>query len=91
MGLAALPLLTGVAAAGQPLSNQQMDRVTAGFSAISIADAEGLAGQGMIVITNTATLSEVFPVATKTVGETSSTLYESLSVAQSSTITGLLH
>ena len=91
MGLVALPLLTGVAVAGQPLSNQQMDLVTAGFSATSIADAEGLAGQGMFVITNTATLAEVFPITTKTVGETTSTLYESLSSSTSSTITGLLH
>jgi ribulose-5-phosphate 4-epimerase/fuculose-1-phosphate aldolase len=40
MGLAVLPFLTGVAAAGQPLTNQQMDQVTAGFVSIVIVDAQ---------------------------------------------------
>jgi len=87
MGLAALPFLTGIAAAGQPLTNQQMDRVTAGFSAISIADAEGLVGESGIVLTTTASLSQVLPAFTTTLGEASSTLYKSLSAAQSSTVT----
>ena len=87
MALAMLPLMAGVAAAGQPLSDQQMDRVTAGFSALSIADAEGLVGESGIVLTTTASLSQVRPTATATLGETSSTLFKSLSAAQSSTVT----
>jgi hypothetical protein len=40
-GLAALPFLTGIALAGQPmqLSNQQMDNVTAGFAVQEIDNA----------------------------------------------------
>jgi hypothetical protein len=87
MGLAVLPFLAGVAAAGQPLTDQQMDRVTAGFTATSIADAEGLVGESGIVLTTTASLSEVQPFATAHLGETSSTLFKSLAAAQSSTVT----
>ena len=99
MGLAALPLLSGVAAAGQPLTAQQMDRVTAGFSALTIADAEGLAGESGIVFTSTAGLSQVIPYATVSgcgnscsLGslEAGSTLYQSLAVSQSSTVTSTL-
>ncbi len=87
IGLAALPFMAGVAAAGQPLSNQQMDRVTAGFTALSVADAEGLVGALGTVLTTTASLSQVLPFATATRGETSSTLFKSLAAAQSSTVT----
>ena len=87
MGLAALPLLTGAAAAGQPLTAQQMDRVTAGFTALTIADAEGLAGESGIVYTSTAGLSQVIPYVTATYGEGKSTLYQSLAVSQSSSVT----
>jgi hypothetical protein len=87
MALAALPFMAGVAMAGQPLTDQQMDRVTAGFSALSVADAEGLVGESGIVLTTTASLSQVLPFATATMGETSSTLIKSLSAAQSSTVT----
>jgi hypothetical protein len=87
MGLAALPFLAGVAAAGQPLTDRQMDRVTAGFTATSIADAEGLVGESGIVLTTTASLSQVLPFATAKMGETSSTLFKSLAAAQSSTVT----
>jgi hypothetical protein len=87
MGLAALPLLAGVAAAGEPLTNQQMDRVSAGFSAISIADAEGLVGESGVVLTTTASLSQVLPLVTATSGESTSTLFKSISAAQSSTVT----
>ncbi len=59
MGLAVLPFLAGVAVAGQPLSDQQMDRVTAGFDAIAHAQAEGLVGESGIVATTTATLALV--------------------------------
>jgi len=87
MGLATLPFMAGIAAAGQPLTSQQMDRVTAGFSAISIADAEGLVGESGAVLTTTASLSQVLPLAKATLGEASSTIYKSLSAAQSSTVT----
>jgi len=87
MGMAALPFLTGMAVAGQPLTSQQMDRVTAGFSAISVADAEGLVGESGIVLTTTASLSQVLPFATATLGESGSTLYKSVAAAQSSTVT----
>jgi|SRR5579864_6185545 len=88
--LATLPFMAGVAVAGQPLSDQQMDRVTAGFSAISVADAEGLVGESGVVLTTTASLSQVLPFASAKLGETSSTLYKSLSAAQSSTVTSTI-
>jgi hypothetical protein len=61
LGLAALPLLAGVAWAAEPLSDAQLDAVTAGFSAVSIADAQA---SGKVVATVTATLAEVGPVTT---------------------------
>ena len=87
LGLAALPFMAGVAMASQPLTSQQMDRVKAGFDATAIADAEGLVGESGIVLTTTATLAQVLPFATATLGETSSTLYKSVAAAQSSTVT----
>lgn len=87
MGLAALPFLAGVAVAGQPLTDQQLDRVTAGFTSISVADAEGLVGESGAVLTTTATVAQVAPYATARLGEVSSTIYKSLAAAQSSTIT----
>jgi hypothetical protein len=89
IALAALPFMAGAAAAGQPLNDQQMDRVTAGFTALAFSDAHGLAGESGIVTTYTATLSVVAPYARGSFpgGEANSTLYKSLSAAQSSTIT----
>ena len=87
MAVAALLFSTGVAAAGQLLTDRQMDGVTAGFSSLANADAEGLVGESGIVLTTTATLSEVAPFATAKLGEASSTLYKSVSAAQSSTVT----
>jgi hypothetical protein len=88
IALAALPFMAGIAAAGpQPLSDKQMDKVTAGFTAWAYADAQGLNGESGIVTTYTATLSKVAPFARATLNETSSTLYVSVSAAQSSTIT----
>ena len=55
-GVAALPLLSAIAFAGQPLSDQQMDNVTAGFASIATAAA---ASQGGVILATTATLSEV--------------------------------
>ena len=91
-GLAALPLIVSVANAGERLTNQQMDGVTAGFSAISIADAEGLVGESGVVLTTTASLSQVLPFATAQCAscETSSTLFKSLSASQSSTVTSTI-
>ena len=90
MGLAALPFCVGIAVAGQPLTNQQMDGVTAGWSAISIADAIGVVGSGGVVLTTTNSLSQVMPIASAKIGETSMTAYQSTSVAQSSSITSSL-
>jgi hypothetical protein len=92
LGLAALPLLSGVASAAQPLSDTQMDAVTAGFAALSTADAQAL---GKIVASATATLAQVAVVTTgggnagpvvpvtATFGETTLTLIKALSAAQS--------
>jgi hypothetical protein len=87
LGLAALPLLASTAWAGQPLSDRQMDEVTAGFSAFATADAQAL---GKIVATLTATVASVDVVTTSTgapvtvtFGETTLTLIKSLSGSQS--------
>ncbi len=87
MGLAALPFLAGVAAAGQPLTDQQLDRVTAGFTATSISDAQGVVGESGVLLTTVATLSEVAPFATAKAGEISSTLFKSVAAAQASSVT----
>ena len=89
IGMAMMPFLVGAASAAEPLTGQQMDRVTAGFTSISIADAEGLVGQSGVVLTTTATLSQVLPFATATAGEISTTLFKSVSAAQSSTVTSV--
>jgi len=102
IALAALPFTAGIAAAGQPLAlnDKQMDRVTAGFTATSIADAIGLVGSRGTLLTTTATTSYVEPIfaatPTVTVGgvpatsEFTSTLFKSVSAAQSSSVTGTL-
>jgi hypothetical protein len=90
MGVAALPFCMGVAVAGQPLTNQQMDRVTAGFTAVSIADAEGLVGTGAPLLTTTGSLSLVTPYATARAGEVTVNAIKSLSTAQSSTVTSAI-
>lgn len=87
MGLAVLPFLAGVAAAGEPLSDQQLDRVNGGFIAIAHAQAEGLVGESGIVVTSTGTLGLVTHIASATLGETTSRLWKSISGAQSSTLT----
>jgi hypothetical protein len=91
IALAALPFAAGAASAAQPLTNQEMDQVTAGFEAISFADAQAL---GKIVAAASATLSQVAVVTTvnsagvtvpvtATFGETTLTLIKSLAAAQS--------
>jgi len=94
MGLAALPFLAGAASAGQPLTDGQMDTVTAGFNALSTAEAQAL---GKIVATQAATASLVAVVAvggvpvTATFGETTVTLIKSVAAAASvSTATNAL-
>ena len=89
-GFAVLPFAVGVAMAAQPLTNQQMDRVTAGFSASSVANATGTVGPGQFVLTATTSLAQVAPYATATIGEITVTAYESTSRASSSTTTGSL-
>ena len=87
LALAATPLLAGTAWAAQPLSDNQMDGVTAGFSAFSTADAQAL---GKIVAALTATVASVDVVTTSTgapvtvtFGETTLTLFKSVSAASS--------
>lgn len=87
VAILAMPLLGGAALAAEPLNDQQMDGVNAGFTAISIADAEGLVGESGIVLTSTATLSQVNPVAIAQYGETTTFLFKSVAASQSSTIT----
>jgi hypothetical protein len=86
--------LASAASAGQPLTDRQMDNVTAGFAAISNADAQAL---GKIVASASATLSQVAVVTVTTgsgssavttpvqatFGETTLTLIKSLAGAQS--------
>ena len=86
-GLAALPFLASVGLAGQPLNDQQMDRVTAGFTSSAQADAQGVVGESALLLTTAATLAEVAPLATLRLGETSSTLFKSLAASQSSSAT----
>lgn len=103
-GIAALPLMLSVASAGQPLTAQQMDRVTAGFSAISLAGATGLAGESGVVFTATNTGAAVFQASGPThaiinvncncgsdapiSSEGTSTLMGSLATSSSATVTG---
>jgi hypothetical protein len=60
-GVAALPFLATAAFAAQPLTNHQMDTVTAGFAAFATAGAES---EGGVIETNTATVAEVANFAT---------------------------
>jgi hypothetical protein len=87
VALMALPFMAGAALAAQPLNDSQMDGVTAGFSSISIADAEGLVGESGIVATNTATLSHVAIYWAAAMGESGSLLYKSVAASASSTVT----
>lgn len=90
MGLAALPFATSVAVAGEPLTAQQLDKVTAGFSALSIADAQGVVGESGVLLVTTASASQVLPIATFRSGEFTSTLFKSVAAAQSSTVTSTI-
>ena len=82
LAIAAVPLMAGAAnAASQRLSDKQMDGVTAGFSATSIADARGLVGPLETVLTTTTTLALVVPYATASQGQIIWTLLGSSSTA----------
>ncbi len=92
IALAALPLMAGAAGAAQPLTDGQMDGVTAGYTAGAIADAEGLGGESSIVLTSTATLAQVsfFHIGVCTTcgaaPETASFVFKSISAGQSATV-----
>jgi hypothetical protein len=87
IGLATVPLMSSVAFAGQPLSEKQMDVVTAGFTAFSTSLAESFGG---VTATATANLAEVSALrdasnalVTVTVGEVTLNQIKSVSAAQS--------
>lgn len=79
-GVAALPFLTSVAFAGQPLSDHQMDTVTAGFGAIATAAA---GAEGGVIAAQTATLAEVAVFGTVVFNERSINIIKSVSAASS--------
>ncbi|HUK07109.1 MAG TPA: hypothetical protein VLX09_04500 [Stellaceae bacterium] len=86
LALGVAPLLAGTAMAAQPLTDNQMDGVTAGFAAFSTSDAQAL---GKIVASVTATVAQVAVVTTSsghpvtaTYGETTLTLFKSIAGAQ---------
>jgi hypothetical protein len=87
LALGVVPLMAGSAMAAQPLTDDQMDNVSAGFAAFSTADAQAL---GKIVASVTATVAQVSVVTgaegapvTATLGSTTLTLFKSISGAQS--------
>jgi len=86
IGLATVPLMSSVAFAAQPLTDRQMDAVTAGFTAFSTSLAESFGG---VTATATANLAEVavlrssgVPV-TVTFSEVTLDTIKSVSAAQS--------
>jgi hypothetical protein len=74
VGLAALPFVAGVASAGQLLTNAQMDAVTAGFSATSLADAASL---GPVTSAASGTRTSVLEILKTTLGEATMTAVRS--------------
>jgi hypothetical protein len=87
--LVVLPFTAGLATAAplRPLTDKQMDRVNAGFIAISLSDAEGGAGSVRnLVITTTATVAQVNPIAEATFGEFTTRLFKSLAGSSSSAV-----
>jgi hypothetical protein len=90
LALVALPFLAGVAGAAQPLNDNQMDAVSAGFSSLADAFASGLAGESGIVYTATDTATQVKGIGigfNPTFAEGVTFLYQSTSAAQSATVT----
>jgi len=89
LALGVAPLMAGTAMAAQPLTDNQMDGVTAGFAAFSTADAQAL---GKIVASVTSTVAQVSVVTNSSGdpmtagiqgGSVTLTLYKSISGAQS--------
>jgi hypothetical protein len=87
IGLATVPLMSSVAFAGQPLTDKQMDAVTAGFSAFSTSLAEPFGG---VTAAATANLAEVSALrnasgalVTVTFSEVTLNQIKSVSAAQS--------
>ena len=93
IGLATVPLMYSAAFAGQPLSDKQMDAVTAGFAAFSTSLAESFGGVTAAATSNLAEVSALrtnpttanpqgLPV-TVTIGEVTLNQIKSVSAAQS--------
>jgi hypothetical protein len=87
IGLATVPLMSSVAFAAQPLTENQMDKVTAGFQAFSTSLAESYGG---VTATSTSNLAEVSALrdssgalVTVTFGEVTLNTIKSVSAAQS--------
>ena len=87
LALGVAPLMAGTAMAAQPLTDNQMDGVTAGFAAFSTADSQAL---GKIVASVTSTVAQASVVTDgsgdpviATYGSTTLTLFKSISGAQS--------
>jgi hypothetical protein len=87
IGLATVPLMSSVAFAAQPLTDRQMDAVTAGFTAFSTSLAESFGG---VTATATANLAEVAvlrdssgAVVSTTFSEVTLDTIKSVSAAQS--------
>lgn len=80
IGVATLPLLSAVAFAGQPLSDRQMDAVTAGFGAIATA---GAMSQGGVIQAGTQTLAEVAVYGTLVFQERSINIIKAVSASAS--------
>ncbi len=90
LGLALLPLLASVstvALAGQPLSDQQMDKVTAGFFATATAVASAV-GKTFAQHTTAATalVTQTTITGTSVGGETTLVLIEAASQSASASI-----
>lgn len=87
MGLASVPLMTSAAFAGQPLSEKQMDAVTAGFTAFSTSLAESFGGVTSAATTNLAEVSALRDASgglvTVTFNEVTLNQIKSVSAAQS--------
>jgi len=86
-GVAALPFLATTAFAAQPLSDHQMDAVTAGFAAFATAGAEA---EGAQIFGKTTTVAEVAQLTTVVVpnseggpSETTLNIIKSVSAATS--------
>lgn len=87
ISLATVPLMSGVAFAGQALSDRQMDAVTAGFAATASSEAETFGG---ITTANTANLAEVAALRNNsgalvvvTAGEVTLNIIKAISASQS--------